>query len=232
MDKGALLVFSGLDGAGKSTQIDLLMGRLRARGEEPIYIWARGGYTPLFSALKAIVRQLTRGRVLPSAGKNQKHTQAFGRKSVRRLWLVIALIDLIWLYAGRVRWQRWRGKVIICDRYVWDTLVDFRLNFPEEAVERWWLWRALEILAANPDLAFLLLVPIGESIRRSKIKGEPFPDSRDVLAVRLAEYESLAESGRWHILDGRRPVDDLSVEVQRKVCALVEIDAATLASCA
>ncbi|HKG21347.1 MAG TPA: hypothetical protein VKC34_05565, partial [Blastocatellia bacterium] len=108
-------------------------------------------------------------------------------------------------------------RTIICDRYLWDTLVDFRLNFPEEPVERSLLWKALDKLSPRPDAAFLMLVPVAESVRRSDVKGEPFRDSAEVLGMRLSQYEALAKDGLWHTLDGRRAVHDLSAEILSEV---------------
>ena len=208
-----LIAFSGLDGAGKSTQIELLMDHLRREGQNPVCVWTRGGYTPLFEGLKALLRRLP-GRTVPPSGSNPQRARAFGKGWVRRLWLVLALLDLLWVYGVQLRWRRWRGRIVICDRYLWDTLIDFRLNFAQERVERWWLWRLLAWAAPEPDAAFLLLAPVQVSVRRSDVKGEPFRDSPEVLAQRLAHYQSLAaEYGDWHILDGQRPIPDLAAEI-------------------
>ena len=51
-----IVVFSGTDGSGKSTQIKILINEFRKQGFRAKYIWARGGYTPLFSALKKILK--------------------------------------------------------------------------------------------------------------------------------------------------------------------------------
>jgi thymidylate kinase len=209
--QGLLITFSGLDGAGKSTQIALLMKRLHRDGREPRYVWTRGGYTPLLERLKGLLRRLP-GRIVPPSGHNPQRTQAFRRGWVRRLWLALALLDLVWLYGVRVRWWRWRGRNVICDRYLWDTQMDFRLNLPQENVENKWLWRLLARVTPKPDAAFLLLVPVEESVRRSDVKGEPFRDTPEVLAQRLTLYEAWArqDERRWHVLDGRRPVDELA----------------------
>src|SRR5437867_8134663 len=90
-----LLTFSGLDGAGKSTQIELLRGRLRARGLETTVVWVRGGYTPFFTRLKSLARRAA-GRRLPPSGPGERRSEALGRPWVRRAWLAAALLDLAW----------------------------------------------------------------------------------------------------------------------------------------
>ena len=208
-----LIVFSGLDGAGKSTQIELLLDHMRQQGQQPVYLWVRGGYTPLFNGVKALLRRLSGGRAVPPSGHSQARTQALRQPWKRRLWLTLAILDLLLVYGWLVRWQQWRGRPVVCDRYVWDTLVDFRLNFPDEAVERWWLWRLFVRLTPAPDAAFLLLIPVAESVRRSQLKNEPFPDSPETLAARLAQYEALAEQGHWQVLDGRSPIPHLQQQI-------------------
>ena len=212
----SLIVFSGLDGAGKSTQIELLCGRLRACGLEPTVVWVRGGYTPMFSRLKAVVRR-TGGRHVPPPGPGARRSEALGRSWLRRTWLVAALLDLAWLLAVRVRLLRRRGRIVLCDRYLSDSLIDFRLNFPAEQVERWWLWRAVERLVPRPDVAFLLLVPVAESERRSDLKGEPFRDGREVLSARLAHYRALALPRGCTMLDGSRPAPEIAAEIAAAV---------------
>ena len=210
--QGQVIVFSGLDGAGKSTQIELLMKHLREEGRKPVCVWTRGGYTPLFEGLKALLRRLL-GRAVPPPGNNPQRAQAFSKGWIRRLWLVLALMDLLWVYGVQLCWWRWRGRAVVCDRYLWDTLVDFRLYFPRERVECWWLWRLLVRVTPQPDAAFLLLVPVEESVRRSNVKGEPFRDPPPLLTQRLAQYQALAQEGHWHVMDGRCSIQGLAAEV-------------------
>jgi len=212
-----LIVFSGLDGAGKSTQIDLVLDDLRQCGKNPVYLWVRGGYTPLFNLTKSIARKLSGGRAVPPSGQSKARSQALSKPWKRRLWLLLALLDLIFVYGLQVRWWRLRNRPVVCDRYTWDTLVDFRLNFPQEQVEQWWLWRLLMRLTPQPDTAFLLLIPVTESVRRSKLKNEPFPDAPEVLASRLAQYKALAKQGYWLVLDGRFPIKKLHQTIQSQI---------------
>ena len=212
----SLIAFSGLDGAGKSTQIELLCARLRAGGLEPTVVWVRGGYTPIFERVKSVVRRAG-GRHVPPPGPGARRSEALGRGWLRRLWLAAALLDLGWLLAVHVRILRRRNRIVLCDRYLGDSLIDFRLNFPGEQVERWWLWRAVARLTPRPDVAFLLLVPVAESERRSDLKGEPFRDSREVLSARLAHYRALALPSGCTMLDGSRPAAEIAAEIAAAV---------------
>ncbi|MBN1428924.1 MAG: hypothetical protein JXB07_11110 [Anaerolineae bacterium] len=217
MLSGKLIVLSGLDGAGKSTQIDLLLDELRAQGKNGRYLWTRGGYTGLFEMLKRMIRRLSGKRIIPDSGPSRQRTQTFHHPLVRRAWLILAILDLIRVYGLQVRWWRRRGKIVICDRYIWDTLVDFRLNFPQENVETWLLWRVLQWVTPRPDVAFLILIPVEESVRRSDRKGEPYRDTPEVLSRRLAQYEQLSQGGYWQVLNGQHPVDELARNIRQEV---------------
>jgi thymidylate kinase len=216
--KGFLITFSGLDGAGKSTQINLLMDQLRLDGKNPIYLWTRGGYTPYFEGLKMLLRRLP-GKVAPPSGNNPQRTKTLKKRWVRRMWLLLAIFDLIRVLGLMIRWRLWQNRLILCDRYLWDTFIDFKLNFPEENVEDFWLWRLLVRISPQPDAAFLMLVDVKESLRRSDIKGEPFRDTPEVLAQRLACYRTLIQGNHWHVMDGGRPVSELHQEIQMKIIA-------------
>jgi len=215
-----LITFSGSDGAGKTTQINLLLDHLRTQGQRPVYLWVRGGYTPLFVKLKAVLRRAP-GRVVPPPGQSAERKQTLGKPWVRRLWLTVSLLDLTLTYGVLVRWWRMRGRTVVCDRYLWDTELDFRLNFPQERVETWWLYRLLTKIVPRPAVAFLLLLPVEESLRRSKLKNEPFPDTPEVLAARLAFYQNASAHWGCQMLDGRRTIVELAAEIQERVAVVI-----------
>ena len=206
--RGSLITFGGLDGAGKSTQIALLTDYLVKSGRKPVCIWTRGGYTPVLQGLKTLSRRFL-SRRLPPSGNSPQRSQAFSKWWVRRLWLSLALLDLLWVYAVQIRWHCFRGRLVLCDRYLWDTAIDFRLNFPQEQLAHYWLWRLLERISPQPDAAFLMLLSVEESRRRSEMKGEPFPDAPDSLRQRLAYYQDLIPRLPFHVLDGSQPIATL-----------------------
>lgn len=211
-----LIVFSGTDGAGKSTQIAKLDEALRNQGERTARFWARGGYTPLFSFLKAGMRRAKPGS-LPKPGVSTERVQRFQSSRVRKIWLTIAILDLVLCYVVWLRAKLWMGKTVLCDRYLEDTLLDFGRNFPQERVGQWLVWRVLVDLSPMPDCRFLLLVPPEESARRGKLKNEPFPDSPETLAWRYTGYQELAKGGDWLVLDCLQSIDQVQMRIRERV---------------
>lgn len=209
-----LIAFSGLDGAGKSTQIELLEKYLRAAGRKPVYLWSRGGYTRGFNALKSLLRK-SGSNVVPASGRNEERQKALGRPMVRRLWLSLAIIDLMRVYGLQIRYWKMTGKTVICDRYLEDTAIDFQLNFPGEPFAESFLWKLLTWVTPQPDITFVLLIPVAESLKRSVQKDEPFPDSPEVLEQRLNHYKRLAEKHTWVVLDGQQSIDTVWEEIQQ-----------------
>ena len=182
-----LLTFSGLDGAGKSTQICLLVDWFKNQGSKVDCLWARGGYTPGFESLKRILRLLI-GKRLPAQGKSLSRQKKLEQSWVAKLWLTLAIIDLIFFWGGYLRFQRLRGHVVICDRYLEDTKLAFKQNFPQVNFENMLLWRLMKMITPTPDVSILLWVPVEKSVERSLFKNEPFPDDLQTLEWRLSSY--------------------------------------------
>lgn len=210
--RGRLIAFSGIDGAGKSTQIQYIQKTLREKGRKTVYLWTRGGYTGPFNSLKGLLRRLL-GKRLPPAGRTQQREKVLNNKRIKIVWLSLAMLDLILVYGVYARLLKWMGRVVIADRYLWDTWIDFKLNFPRSGFDQWILWKLLKLFSPKPDHFFLLLVPIEESLRRSKLKNEPFPDTKEVLQKRLSYYYRFSESMDWHVLHCMRPIDNIAEEI-------------------
>ncbi len=212
-----LIVFSGVDGAGKSTQVDLLFRALSEQGRRPVQVWARGGYTSGMLLLKQFLRSLAGNRLVPPSGQRTARHQAFARQRTRRWWLRLAILDLIRLYAVWARCQLFLGRPVICDRYLDDTLLDFQVNFPQEDVASWRLWRLATSVCPRPRLQLLMLIPLAEAEARSRKKSEPFPDTPEVRELRLTEYQQWQSSGQWQVLDGSQSVEQLARQVRQLV---------------
>ena len=144
---------------------------------------------------------------------------------IRYLWLVIAMLDLLFLYAIIIRIKSFLGKVVICDRYLGDTFIDFSLNFPNNNFNKMWLWKLLIMAAPKPDISFLFILSVEKSIYRSTLKYEPFPDSKEILQQRLDMYKSstLFDADNWIKINGVDSIVSSANIIKKKIFSILKI---------
>lgn len=196
------------------------MEALRSWGYAPVNVYARAGYTPGLKAVKAALGGRKRSAPKSVSGKPSRYPRRasnLGNPVRRWLWLTIALVALLWLFCVRIPLWRARGRAVVCNRYLLDCLVDFRVNFPDDRVERWLLFRLLRRFAARPDAAFCIVIPPEETMQRARAKARFHWETLDVLQHRWREYTALAQELGVEILDGMRPIDELAQCIQRGV---------------
>lgn len=190
---GRLVAFSGVDCAGKSTQIALLRQRIEADGKSVSVFWYRPGYSRELDALRAAIRRWRPGTLpAPGASSGGRRDAAFSRRRVRMTWVAMATVDMLLQYAIRVRRLMRTHDVVLSDRTLFDAECDLALRFPDLD----WLWRPGVVLAARSmprlDAHFFLDLDTDEIDRRQRAKREPFPDAPEVRAARYEYYERAA----------------------------------------
>lgn len=174
-----LITFSGLDGAGKSTLIEFLSATLEHQRRQ-VAVLHLNDEVGVYAFLRSI-RDRVRGRreaaLAPGAAdpKSQKlqrrgpagwrgvvsrwRTALVWNKPTRRL---LYLLDLAIFQCYRVWLEKARGRVVIMDRYFYDTLVDVSNGRPR-------LWtRLLERLTPQPTVPVFLDITPEESFRRKR----------------------------------------------------------------
>jgi len=206
-------VFSGLDCSGKSTQIEFLKEMFSKQGKKSLVFWSRGGYTPGFQKLKDILRRFS-GKKLPEPGLSPAREKALANSFIRRIWLTIAMLDLIFFYTFYLRFKYLLNYNIICDRYLMDTNIDFKLAYPLDNTDTWFLWKLLKYTALKPDFHFVSTIPVSEALIRSKFKFEPFPDTPETLDKRLCLYDKeLLRNGNLIHVDGIKDMNEIKKSI-------------------
>ena len=200
-----IVAFSGVDGSGKSTQIELLRAALERAGRDPVVFWFRPGYSDLLNTLKGLVRRARPG-ALPTAEKKEARERAFSRPWVRWAWVGMALTDTVFHLGLWLRLQSVRGKVVLCDRYLFDALLDLELRFPESRHLCEALAPALRRLLPRPDLWVFLSVSSETMAARLAAKDEPFPDPEELRQARYKRYLQWAEGGEAELVDAEASV--------------------------
>jgi dTMP kinase len=216
-----IIALSGVDGAGKTTQLELLATALRDRGLHPVPFWYRPGYSRELDGLRAAIRRL-RPAALPRQGDGSGgRERAFGRPGVRQAWVALALGDALLQYGLKVRALSLSGRIVLCDRYLADGVLDLVLRFPELAAFAERAFAVVRAVSPRPDAALLLDLPFDEVQRRLAAKDEPFPDAPEMLRARYERYRGWAAAGRFAVVDAGRPVAAVHADVMVRLVPLI-----------
>jgi thymidylate kinase len=195
-----LITFSGLDGAGKSTLIDGLRQRLEGR-QRRVAVSHMYRDVGLYACARFVLHRITGGDdgPAPDAGGETSRKEASRSRASRlagavawskTLRMCIYPFDLLIFFGYRLYVERVRGRVLIMDRYFYDTLVDVA------AGGGWRGARLLRLLTPTPHVPVYLDISPEQAFAR---KGE---HSVDYLSRRRAAYQKLfPNGGRGVVLD-------------------------------
>lgn len=198
---------SGVDGSGKSLMIDLLQENLEINGYKVKIIWARGGYTPIVVFLKAFLRKMAFGR-LPASGQSKTRTDLLNVGWVQKIWLFFSILELLFIYCVRGRLYSTFGWIVVFDRYLFDTEIDFKIMFPGVEFQKWITWRLLCYCLPKSHLSVLLKIPFDLSKARCAQKFDPFPEDDQTRLYRCTLYSQI-EPTRVSQVDASVPKCDV-----------------------
>ncbi len=187
------ITFSGLDGAGKSTLIDWLKAMLEQR-DRAVTVFHMNDHIGLYAYLRFARNRVAgappppdwtpRPPVAESRSLRRRIRHAYRAARYRVLWnkslrRLIYPFDLLVFLAYRFYHEVLHRRVLIMDRYFYDTLVD--VFDPRRGG---WL-RFLEWITPAPTLAVFLDVTPEESFRRKR------EYTIEYLARRAAAYRAV-----------------------------------------
>lgn len=192
------VTFEGLDGSGKSTQVELLAQHLRGSGREVVATREPGG-TPLGERVRELLLQ----------GDDISGWAEAALFAAARAELVERVI----------RPALERGADVVCDRYV-DSSLAYQGIARGLGVERVLELNRPAIGGLLPDRTFLLLVDPEEAARRSSAdpdrierEGDDFREAVDSAFRELARTfpERVVE------VDGTRPPEEIATEIRGRL---------------
>ncbi len=215
--RGFLTCFVGVDGSGKTTQAKLLVNWLESQGIESAYVWSRGEVRAVRSILLFMGRSALGTSTRTIAKDKKSYSEYQSRKArllenpvVRMLWSAMTHVEHVTQINLEIRQRIRDGKVLVCDRYLWDSSIDLAVlnnRTPE------WLSGGLNTLmwklVPKPTLTFYIDVPPEEALKRKN----DIP-SLDYVTKRAAFYRHLASCNSWTVIDGREEVAAIHAKIK------------------
>lgn len=189
-DKGKFIVFEGIDGAGSTTQADLLFEYFRSKGKKVVKTCE-----PTDGPIGKLIRKALRGEV------------KFSWEALQLMYSADRADHLDKLIGPSIK----LGKTVISDRYYFSTYAYGELN-----LDRKWL-RGLSPNFPMPDVTFLVDVPVSmamDRIKTSRGKKELFEKQKFLEKVRK-NYLDLAKEFKFVVLDGTRKKEEITKDVVR-----------------
>jgi dTMP kinase len=195
------VTFEGLDGSGKSTQVELLREHLEESGREVVVTREPGG-----TELGEKVRELLLGgtKISPWAEANL---------------FAAARAELV---AEVIRPALERGADVVCDRYL-DSSLAYQGIARGLGVERVLALNMDAIRGLLPDVTFLLLIdPEEAGLRSGEASDRIEREGGEFLREVDKAYRELGSifAGRIVTLDGSKPADEIAKEVRDKLPGL------------
>ena len=224
MRRGSLIVFTGIDGSGKTTQAKLLVDSLNRDGLCVSYVWNR--WEPFF--LRPLIKKWKHNATKPTADNEPaglssdfnrikyKKRKLLDNPFLRWLWLISFFVDYGVQVFVKVRLRLLRKCPVISDRTFYDSVIDQAVNLGKN---RDWLLNSLDsfwmkFLFPKPDMVIYIDCP--EEIAFSRKMDERTPNI-EYLIERRELYLALAGKYNWVKLDGTLPIDEIAVQVKGKV---------------
>jgi len=188
---GRFICIEGIDGSGKTTQARLLVKSLKQRGFDVVYTTE------------------------PSPGEVGKFIRRYILQREKRVPIVVEAllfaVDRVDHVESRVKPALKKGRIVVCDRYVYSSLA----YQGAAGLDRAWIER-INRLALTPDLSIFIDVPSEVVLKRIKRKKSVMETLRNQRRVREI-YLSMVNDGCLVLVNGDRTIEEVASDILRLV---------------
>ncbi len=210
---GLFITFEGSEGSGKSTQVVLLVEKLRADGHEVVTVREPGG-TPTGEAIRDILQHDAAGEDICA----ETETLLFESSRAQ-------------LVSNVIKPALERGAVVISDRFADSTTAyqGYGRGFDVEVLLQ---LHAFAMGGLEPDITLLIDVDIEEGFRRIQLRNRDKNIGLDRMERESFEFHQRVYDGyqamaqRWPerfcVIDGKRSPSEIEVDVWAKISKVID----------
>lgn len=206
--KGLFITFEGLDGSGKTTQMEILSDYLKNRGFDVVTTIEPGG-TKIGQKIRKILLDKENNDISPLA------------ETLLFLASRAELVSEVIVSALR------EGKIVLCDRFFDSTVVyqGIARGLGEKEILKMNLWATGGVV---PDITFLLSVKVSKGKKRmydADKKTDRIELEKDSFKEKIYRgYLDIAKKNKERIvvIDGENSIKNISEEIKNKVCEYLE----------
>ncbi|MBQ2931930.1 MAG: dTMP kinase [Clostridia bacterium] len=207
MERGKFIVFEGIDGSGKSTQINLLAEALKKRS-----ISCRTTLEPTFGMVGSVLHDILSGKMSADP------------KVVASLFVADRLDHILNQTDGVLKSVE-NGETVICDRYYFSSYAYQSVEVPRD-----WVVSANRMAAETlrPDATIFIDISAETAMNRiskNRENTELYETKERLSAVRegyFSAFELMKDEERIFVVDGNRSIDEIAEEIQKivfeKIC--------------
>nr|NJM02940.1 dTMP kinase [Desulfobacula sp.] len=200
--RGRFIVFEGIDGSGKSTQIQMISNRIR---DMKLQVYTT--FEPTAGTIGSLIRQMLSGKI-----KIDQRTLAFLFAADR--------MDHLVNDENGLREKIDQGELVICDRYYFSSYA-----YHAQHMDMEWVIHANSLNAdiLRPDLTVFIDVEPETCLERIKNNRsdlemyEKIDIMKKVRSNYLTAFERLKDIEKIVVIDGNQPVDHVGDIIFREV---------------
>ena len=216
-----LICLIGMDGTGKTTQCQAFVEAMRSLGIGFRHVPCRWDS----ALLRFLMRVMT--KLFSCQGKNlanyDERTELkkglFRNRFIAMFYQSFVLIDYLIQIWIKVSIPLMRGKNIICDRYIYDSVIDLAVDFVYSHDKIDHLIERLFRLIPTPSLVFVLDLSDELASQRNIPKGEGL--SLDYFSERRKLYQYLSQKDPVVLCDAAVSIEKLGNFITAKVLETV-----------
>ncbi len=218
--KGFIVVFTGIDGSGKTTAAKLTQSRLNKGGVECSYVWGRFG-SILIDSLVRVSKKTIFSQTFDNKPANdfqRAKSYVFRNRFTGLLYTSFMLVDYIWQLLYKFWLPHIRRINLVCDRYSYDTIIDLTVDLAYSIDTCQRLLKIFHLLAPRPDVTFLIDLPVEVAFGRK----EDIP-SLEYLRRRRELYNHVSGKYGFITLDGVESPETIVEMGMRKISERLRI---------